>query len=221
MKKNTARLPKLLRSYQAYLNTGDTAQFIYSVAENYNLSSLYRLAETGSDIVRRAAVLAIGMLGDLKSIGVLGPLLSDEDRKVRMVADDAIKSLWHRSAPMRARCMLEHLLCHIESNRMGKALEVAEDLIAAYPQIPETYCRRALAYFNEGKIRLAVQDCKRCIELAPFHYMAYVGLGQCYLEISEPRQALHYFRTALAIYPDLDAVRVQVKRLERMFREMT
>ncbi len=44
-------------------------------------------------------------------------------------------------------------------------------------------------------------------------------MGHAYLECSEPLQALDSFRHALCIYPDIEIIRLQVKRLERAFQE--
>jgi tetratricopeptide (TPR) repeat protein len=221
MNQKAARFPSLIRAYQIYLTDEDTAQFIKTIANKYSFETLARLADSPDALVRRAAVLAIGLLGDLESIHVLGPLLADIDRRVRLVTDDAIKSIWLRAAEPRARIQLERLLVHIEANRMEQAKEVADELIDAYPELPEGYCRRALVHFNLGNVFEAISDCRHCLRLNPFSYMAHVGLGQCLLEQDEPHEALAAFREALSIYPDLDTVLIQVKRLERMLREMT
>jgi len=221
MNQKAARYPSLLRAYQVYLTDSDSPQFVVAIAGQYSLDTLHRLLEATQPLVRRASVLAIGLVGDITSLDVLGPLLSDRDRRVRLVTDDAIKSLWHRAAEPKARCLLENLLTHIESNRMDQAKSLADDFIDFYPSLPEGYCRRALIHFNLGNIFEAIADCNQCTHLSQYSYMAYVGLGQCYLEQDEPHQALEAFRKSLAIYPDLDTVRIQVKRLERMLREMT
>jgi tetratricopeptide (TPR) repeat protein len=221
MNQKAARFPNLLRAYQLYLTDADSSQFISAIAARYSLQTLGRLTESADPLVRRAAVLAIGMLGNVTSIESLGSMLSDNDRRVRLVADDAIKGLWLRAMEPRARILLERMLVHIEANRMALAKTVADDFVESYPSLPEGYCRRALVHFNLGHVFEAISDCHECIRLAPYSYMAYVGLGQCLLEQNEPHEALAAFRRALSIYPDLDTVLVQVKRLERMLREMT
>jgi len=221
MNQKAARFPALLRAYQIYLTDSDSSQFIAAIAARYSLDSLGRLTESADPLVRRATVLAIGMLGNVDSISLLGPLLADSDRRVRLVTDDAIKGLWFRAAEPRARILLETLLVHIEANRMELARTVADLFVESYPGLPEGYCRRALVHFNLGNTFEAISDCHQCLRLSPFSYMAYVGLGQCLLEQDEPHQALSAFRQALSIYPDLETVLVQVNRLERMLREMT
>jgi tetratricopeptide (TPR) repeat protein len=207
--------------YKQFLSDGDSAAWICKVAENYSFVTLTRLTNSVQSTVRQAAVFALGMIGNREAIEYLAPRLNDSDKKVRVLADDAIKAIEGRSIPLRGRAMLERMLVQIESNHILAAVTTANRIIASYPQAAEAYCRRALAHFNLGLIHDAIQDCRQCIALAPHSYMAYVGLGQCLLELDNPRQALEAFRDAIGIYPDLDTVRIQIKRLERMLRETT
>lgn len=211
----------ILLLYKQFLSDGDSATWICKVAEKFSFVTLTRLTCSLQSTVRQAAVFALGMMGNREAIEFLAPRLNDVDKKVRVLADDAIKAIESRSIPLRGRALLEKMLVQIESNEILTAVATANRIIASYPQASEAYCRRALAHFNLGMIHDAIQDCRQCIALAPHSYMAYVGLGQCLLEIDFPRQALDAFRDAVRIYPDLDTVRIQIKRLERMLREIT
>jgi len=213
--------PGILSFYKQFLSDGDSVAWICKVAESYSFVTLARLTTSEHSPVRQSAVLALGMIGNWDALEFLCPMLSDSDRKVRVLADDAVKAIENRSLPLRGRALLERMLVQIESNRIKAAVTTANRLIASYPQTAEAYCRRALAHFNLGRIHEAMQDCRQCIALAPHSYMAYVGLGQCLLESDSPREALEAFRDAVKIYPDLETVRVQIKRLERMLREAT
>jgi len=213
--------PGILSFYKQFLSDGDSVTWICKVAEVYSVVTLARLTTSEHSPVRQAAVLALGMIGNRDALEFLCPMLNDNDRKVRVLADDAVKAIENRSLPLRGRALLERMLVQIESNRITAALTTANRLIASYPQTAEAYCRRALANFNLGMTHEAMQDCRQCIALAPHSYMAYVGLGQCLLESDSPREALESFRDAVKIYPDLETVRVQIKRLERMLREAT
>lgn len=216
MTSKASRLPGLMSAYQLYLVDGDSACFIKSIASRYSLATLHRLAVDETAMVRRAAVLGLSHIGDRSSIEVVGPLLSDSDRRVRMVADDAFKSLWYRTVEPRGRILLDRLLTLIESDLVNEAAESADELVAMYPNVPDVYCRRALIRFNLDMMAEAIEDCEACLRISPFHYMAYIGLGQCRLQLDDPRAALEDFRQALAIHPDLEAVRTQLRKLERI-----
>ena len=79
----------LLRFYHRYLSDSDTARFIASVSGRYTRATLERLVQSGDTYSRRAAALALGLVGDGRSNVVLGPLLRSADRKLRLVVDDA------------------------------------------------------------------------------------------------------------------------------------
>ena len=47
-------------------------------------------------MVRRAAVLALGMIGDMRVNHALGMALQDDDRGVRLLADQGLREIWLR-----------------------------------------------------------------------------------------------------------------------------
>ncbi len=213
MYREVVRHPSLLRAYQSYLTDGESSRFVTTIAKCYSVETLARLTRSVERLVRRAAVLSIGMLGDISLIDVVGPLLADSDRRVRLVADDAMKSLWHRAAEPAARIMLERILIHLESNQVDQALATADRFVELYRGCPKGTAS-GIDSFQSWKHREAKVDCEKCLERSPYSYMAHVGLGQCWLEQDDPRESLAAFQKALSIYPDLDTVRIQVRRLE-------
>ncbi len=66
---------------------------------------------------------------------------------------------------------------------------------------------------------VAIRDCRMALELNPYHFAAAAGMGQAYLEMRDPVAALDAFRRALKLNPDLQAVRMQVARLERLIED--
>ena len=52
---------------------------------------------------RRAAVLALGCLADYESNPTLGAALLDEDRTVRILAENSIRQVWTRAANEKDR----------------------------------------------------------------------------------------------------------------------
>ena len=77
---DSTRHPLLDDFYNEFLSSEKSADFILRVSQHYTLDTLQRIAVVGSRISRRAAVLAVGFLGDFRSNPVLGDALSDSDR---------------------------------------------------------------------------------------------------------------------------------------------
>lgn len=210
----------LLRFYQRYLNDGETARFIASVAGRYTLSTLERLVSTGDTYARRAAALALGLIGDERCYPVLGPQLRSDDRKLRLVADDAIRSISGREGTLVHRQQLERIARSNECGTYDKSIDLATELIDGPGGSAEVYHQRSLAFFQLDSIEHAIDDCRQTLNLNPYHYGAMVGLGHCHLELGDMLEALSWFRKALAVFPDLEPVRLQVRRLEKAIQEL-
>ena len=215
-----SRSPYILTAYQLYLSDGDSARFVRDVATRYSVPTLARITASTDAGVRRAAALALGILGQRAAVAALGRLLCDDDRAVRLIADDSIKAIWMRLTSPQGRNLLDSIVAQLSEEEYESALSLADDLVSRHPSLPEGYCQRALAAYACGNLSMAIRDCETAIELNPYEYMAFIGLGQCYLESEQPRLALDYFRQAIAIHPDLEPVRLQIRKLEESLREI-
>lgn len=216
MSESSLRYPRLDRFYQRFLNEENSADFIQAVSTKYNLASLERLAVGGGRMTRRAAILAIGFLGDFSNNQVVGEALNDEDRAVRMLADHGIRELWQRQGTAGQQQALKLLFRLVDQSRMDEAVSAATQLIEANPEFSEAYSQRAIAFCALGDYESALVDCREALQFNPFHFPAAIGLAHCCMQIDEASGALAGYRLALNINPDLDSVRRQVSRLERM-----
>ena len=216
MSDSSLRYPQLDRFYQRFLNEENSADFIQSVSTKYNLASLERLAIGGRRMTRRAAILSIGFLGDFSNNEVVGSALNDEDRAVRMLADHGIRELWQRQGTAGQQQSLKRLFRLVDQSRMDEAVTAATHLIEANSEFSEAYSQRAIAFCALGDYKSALVDCREALNYNPFHFPAAIGLAHCCMQIDEAAGALAGYRLALNINPDLDSVRRQVSRLERM-----
>lgn len=204
------------RFYGRFLQSGRTAEFIYDVSRHYRVPVLEKLACEGNRISRRAAVLALGLIGDFSSNAVLGERLNDSDRGVRMLADDGIRQLWMRPGNPGIERGLKRVMRLNRTQRFGAALDLAHRLVKASPETAETWNQRALAWSGVEEYAAAAEDCQNALDRNPWHFLAAFGAGNCHLEEGDIARALHCFRTALDINPELDMVRMQIRQLQRM-----
>lgn len=220
MEQRAIRFSILLRFYQRYLNDADTAQFIVSVAKHYSIGTLHRLVISGDVYSRRAAALAIGLLGDSLSIPALGPFLNSSDRKLRLVVDDAIRAISSRDGTPTERQLLDAVIRCNECGNFDKSIKLASHLIDVAGGLAEAYHQRSLALFQTDAIEASLEDCRQVLKLNKFHYAAMVGMGHCHLELGDLLEALFWFKRAVEVYPDLEPVRVQIRRLEKAIQEL-
>ncbi len=211
------RQSKLAQFYKDYLDSEKSADFVAGVSQHYTLDTLIKLSVEGSRVVRRASVLAIGFLGDYRSTAALGRALLDNDRAVRLLADHGIRQLWFRVPQPYIAANLRRLARLNQQLRYEQAIQLANRIIQATPLTAEAWNQRAITMFAQGDYWHAVCDCREALDLNPFHFVAAMGMANCYMQLKDGPAALESFRIALSINPDLDRVRLQVANLERTF----
>lgn len=209
------RSPLLDRLYQDFLNHENSASFIREVSRRYSVATLSRLAGYGSRVSRRAAVLAIGFVGDYSENAVLGRALRDSDRAVRLLADDGIRRLWFRCGNEAQRRELQSVARLIEGKQYVEAVRRVTILIETAPWIPESWYQRSIALFRQKRYLESANDAHQALEINPYHFEAAIGMGHCYLEMQDQAGALDSFRRALRVHPGLEGIRAQVAYLER------
>jgi tetratricopeptide (TPR) repeat protein len=210
------RMPRLLAFYQEYLDRQDTAIFVNKVSEWYGSSTLERLVLHPRREIRRAAVLALGFVGQYEANHVLGLALQDDDRTVRTLAENSIRCIWTRAGSEEDRWELNAIMKLNAARQYEKVLRRATQLIQRAPAVAEAWNQRAFAHHALGRFAESIRDCHEALEINPYHFIAAVGMGRAYLELGNPVSALESFRRALRLNPDLEGVRAQVNRLERM-----
>lgn len=216
MSTNPVRPPSLLILYQQYLSHQDSKCFIREVASLYSNGTLQRLARHASREVRRAAVLALGFLGDYDSNHTLGCALLDDDRTVRTLAENGIRTVWTRSGNESERQELGTIIRLNAAQRHVEAITRATKLIERAPWLAEAWHQRAVAHVAIGQLVESIRDCHQTLEINPYHFVAATSMGQTYLQLENPVSSLECFRRALRLNPGLEGVRAQVVRLARM-----
>ena len=212
---NPSRIPFLCNLYRRYLDDQDSASFAAMVSRRYTQGTLQRLADNPNNEIRRGAVLALGFLGDFEANHTVGRALHDADRTVRILAENAIRSIWARDASEDDRRQLALVMRLVSAHQYHEALLRATKLIEKTDWFAEAWNQRALAYFRIERYTESIRDFHQTLEINPYHFDAAVNMGQAYLELDNQVSALESFRRALRLNPNLEAVRVQIERLSR------
>ena len=208
-------LPLLDRLYHQYLEDEDSAAFIHGVAARYTTCTLERLVIHGQRVSRRAAVLALGYIGQYESNAVLGKALHDSDRGVRILAENGIRELWARVGTETQRQQLSIIVRLNASQQYDQAIQRATELIEHFPWFAEAWNQRAIGYYQQGQYERSASDCHQALEINPYHFGAAVGMAHCFLELNDAFAALESFRRAVKLNPSMEDVRAQVEYLER------
>ena len=204
--------------YQDYLVDQDSASFIKKVSERYTVGTLERLAAASRRATRRASALALGFVAGYESNAVLGRALTDQDRLVRCLAENGIRSLWIRAGRDGERQRLQAVIRLNSAQQFKEAVRQATELIQQAPSYAEAWNQRAIANYSLGRYPESIDDCRQALEINPYHFGAAGGLGQCQVQLGEYRAALESFRRALRLNPNLEGVRASVTYLERSLK---
>lgn len=184
--------------------------FRRQVGARYTEGTLQR-ALTGEPESRRAAILALGLMGTMSSNALLAGALHDSDSKTARMAADALWQVWFRGGTESQNEELQRVL-HLPD--FLEILAGLDELIRENPEFAEVYNQRAILFFRRGEYSRAVLDCQQAIELNPYHFGAQAGLGQCFLKLRKPRAALRAFRQALQTNPTLVHLSETIQSLE-------
>ena len=208
----------MLALYRTYLDRQDLAEFTSRVSERYAQGTLERLAEHTDPEMRRAAVVALGLLGDYDVNRVMGQALLDKDQTVRVLAEKGIRRVWARAGSEEDCRELEIVIRLNSAQRYKEASRRATDLIEKAPWFAEAWNQRAIARFALKQFAESIRDCHQTLEINPYHFPAASGMGHAYLRLNNSAAALECFRRALRLNPDLKAVRAEIDRLTRQTR---
>jgi tetratricopeptide (TPR) repeat protein len=218
-KKPPFQTPLILDLYEKYLDNQDSVAFVNQVSQHYAQGTLQRLTLNGIREIRRAAVLALGFLGDYESNHPLGRAMLDEDRTVRTLAENGLRSVWSRMGGEKERREIAIITRLNDARQYKEVVRRATKLIEQAPWFAEAWNQRAVAFYALGRFADAIRDCHEALEINPYHFVAAACMGQAYLELENPVSALESFRRSLRLNPDLEGVRAQVIRLARLVDE--
>jgi tetratricopeptide (TPR) repeat protein len=204
----------LVDYFETFLREKDIEAFHRSVIARYSEGTLARLARSGSLQARRAAMLALGLIGSFATNEVVARGLRDQDPAVRNLAQNALWAIWYRADTSENNALLQEVRDLIGRDRYQEAEELATKLIANAPNFAEAFNQRAIALYSQEKFAESGLNCRRVLERNPYHIGALAGLGQCYLRLDRRRDALATFRRALKIQPFSASLRETVEALE-------
>jgi tetratricopeptide (TPR) repeat protein len=186
-------------------------RFRRKVAARYTEGSLQRLLAAPESTARRAAVVALGLMGGGACNEPLARRLHDADPLVRQLAVDALWAVWFRGDSAANNQELQRLT---RLRDPAKALAGLDALVHKAPHFAEAYNQRAILHFRRGDFDRSIADCQKTLQLNPVHFGAQSGLAQCYMKLKRPKAALKAFRAALELNPNLEGVEQTIRSLE-------
>lgn len=209
------RAPLLAELYRHYEIEQDAARLVRRACAAYTPATLARLTVHPDRLARRGAVLVLGLIGDSSVGPELGMALRDGDRGVRLLAQQAARQVWRRTAGEAAAILLARVTRQNSAGQYQAALAESQRLVQRYPDFAEAWNQLAVAAFGLGDYEESIRACRQALELNPYHYGAAAGEGQCHVRQGQLLLALECFQRALTLNPDLEGVRANVAWLQK------
>lgn len=213
------RTTRLAAAYRRYLSSADSPHFAAEVDEFYCSSTLAMLLHRGDVEMRRAAALALGMLGNHASIEPLGRALSDSDRGARLASDDSFRALLVRdAAPLHHQQLLQ--VMHLnDGGEYAGALAPTMILVDQAPLYAEAHHQLAICWHGLENFSQAEAAYSACLWHCRYHYPAWQGLARCRLILGDSEGAISALQRCVNICPDLESARLQIRAIERRLRQ--
>ena len=190
-----------------------------ALEEKYSQETLIESLENRKPLTCRAAAYALGEIANEDAIPSLVAALTHEDPGTRANAEQALWSIWFRSDDESVSAMMQKGTNHIKKQQYGEAIQVFSEVIRIAANFAEGYNQRAIAYFMSDELSKSIEDCKKTVELSPFHFGALAGMGQCYLKLGDLAAAMDAFQRALEINPNLYAIERIILEIQSMLQQ--
>jgi len=167
---------------------------------------------------RAEAVVWLANRGGMEDAPLLHERLRDESSFVRGFAERGLWLLWSRSGDAEIDRLMVLATEAMQGGRHADAVSIFTEIIQKQPEFAEAWNRRATVYYLAGQHDKSIADCHEVLKRNPRHFGALSGMGQIYLQLEDDENALHWYRRALEVNPNLLGVEMNVRLLEERLR---
>ncbi len=150
---------------------------------------------------RYEAALALGRAGVMKDTPSLAPLLADSVVRVREAAYQSLWKIWLRSGDPEIDAIMGRGVELMNGDHPAEAVDVFSEIIRRKPVYAEGWNKRATALWMVRRYRESIADCIRVVELNPYHFGAFSGMGLNYLGPKDFEGALDAFKKTIRLLP--------------------
>ncbi len=210
---------EFLHSLQPFLSTGDLSRAADDIARYAHGGQLYTFLSHVDVQVRRAAAMALTLLGDKQAVEPLVAALHDSDVLVSQCAEDALWAIWFRAGNNRSCCHLKCGAHHLKHGNLDTAMEKFSLAIETDPEFAEAYNQRAIAYYLAERYTDSINDCRRALERMPRHFGAMAGMGHCHAQLGNLSEARQCYHQALAINPRMEGIAASLEQIRTLLEK--
>jgi tetratricopeptide (TPR) repeat protein len=124
-----------------------------------------------------------------------------------------IQTLWLRSGSDTVDVLMARALASVEGQDAATAKKLYDAVTEMKPDYAEVWYQRGALLVAMDSAQEAVPDLQRAAELEPRHYQAFALVGRIAEGAGDKRAALASYRRAVAINPQLEAIKRKIAAL--------
>lgn len=129
------------------------------------------------------------------------------------LAEDVAAAL-RESGSATADILLERAMAAQNVQDFALSREFLDRAIAVEPEFAEAWFQRAMIFIVDEAYDQAIFDLNEALTHEPRHFNAWLMLGNVFEQLGQNREAVEAYREVLAIHPNHETARGQVRRLE-------
>jgi tetratricopeptide (TPR) repeat protein len=136
----------------------------------------------------------------------LAKLFEDDLAEVAR-AEEALWRMWCQSGNAEIDALLVEGVEAMERRDFAEAERLFTRIVGRAPDFAEGWNKRATVRYLAEDYEGSIADCEATLARKPHHFGALSGQGLCHVALGQHRQAADLFRRTLAVHPQLDAAR--------------
>ncbi len=206
----------LVEGVTPFIASNDAAGLSRYLDEYWPRPTLVSLLMSPDRDVVKASIMCLERKHSALDSPQLARLLHHDDDDVVAMAEYALWSIWLRAGDAAANALLAQAIRAMNRQHYVKAAALLGEAIRQCPGFAEAYNQRAIAWYLQEKFAWSIADCRRALQLNPWHFGAAAGLGHCYAHLGLHEHSLEAYQTALNIHPRLDGVRQAIRHVRQM-----
>mmetsp|Transcript_18083 Transcript_18083/g.54056 ORF Transcript_18083/g.54056 Transcript_18083/m.54056 type:complete len:251 (-) Transcript_18083:215-967(-) len=178
--------------------------------QQFMYQQVLMLSSPDASLKERAdAVSGLGTSGDPAALPHLVALLASSDlAPLHDAAQDAMWAIFMQCRdPTAQEALAEGTALMGRESRQGDAMRLFDEVVKRCPTYAEGYNKKATLLYLQRRFCDAIAECRRALELQPYHFGAASGMGLCHLQLGEHQKAVAAFDIALSINPTLADIR--------------
>lgn len=140
----------------------------------------------------------------MDNLSLIQKLLADlkkSEETIRNKATAALWKSWFSQKGLQGLELLQQAQVYLQNNQVEAAQKLLTDVVRDQPDFAEAWNQRAILYYSLKEYQLSLADCQQVVQLIPYHFGAWHGIGLCQAALGNYREAILAFRRALEIQP--------------------